>query len=266
MGSPRWRPESWTLRPRGRQDGPDRESHLVGAHAPGLTEMGHDGQAASAHRRRRRLADVRHGGAASVAHGDLDRAAVDGPRDLKPFSRKRVRVHDGVAQQLADDEGRIAHRIVRHACRLQFADKSPAHDADAGWRARQVHDARHPHLPAHQLPPRRDHVRAADGEMPRLTPPETGKKRGEYHSPAAAGHAIQDSDHAIQGRPRDPACPDRPFTYRGPLPDCYSNDSMGGAGGASRRARSRALTSFSGTVSAVITARPGSRPHQDRAA
>lgn len=31
-------------------------------------------------------------------------------------------------------------------------------------------------------------------------------------------------------------------------------------------ARSRALTSFSGTVSAVITARPGSRAHKDRAA
>jgi hypothetical protein len=61
---------------------------------------------------------VRDRGATAVADRDLDRRAVQRPRDLKPFAGQRVSMQDRVAQQLANDEGRVGYGSLEDTYRL----------------------------------------------------------------------------------------------------------------------------------------------------
>ena len=92
------------------------------------------------------MTGMRNRCASAVTDSDLDRAAIHSPGDLKAFSGERIRVQDGIAEKLADDERRVAHRVIENSDRAELIGKRPAREGDTGRRTRQVDDSRRPHL------------------------------------------------------------------------------------------------------------------------
>ena len=95
------------------------------------------------------MTGMRNRCASAVTDSDLDRAAIHSPGDLKAFSGERIRVQDGIAEKLADDERRVAHRVIENSDRAELIGKRPAREGDTGRRTRQVDDSRRPHLLSH---------------------------------------------------------------------------------------------------------------------
>jgi hypothetical protein len=135
-----------------------------------------DAEPAATQGRYRRQQGMRPGGAAPVAHRDLDRAAVHRPGHLKPASGQRMRVQDGVAEQLADDHCGVAHGRIEDPRREQVSGEPVPGHRYAGGRTGQEHDARVPHLPEHppDVAERAMETDLLGAEMPSRPRPETG--------------------------------------------------------------------------------------------
>src|ERR1022692_1227129 len=93
------------------------------------------------------MAGLRPGRAATVTDRDLHAMATDIPGDPETAPRQRVRVQNGVAQQLAHHKRRIANGGIEDSGRPELGAKLPARHRDTGGRTWQEHDARRPHLP-----------------------------------------------------------------------------------------------------------------------
>src|ERR1022692_3150006 len=135
--------------PRGPDDGPDRQAGAVRPYPPGIAQMRDDAEPAATERRHGGLGRLRPGRTAAVADRDLDRAAVDIPGHPETLARQRVRVQDGIAQQLAHDKRRVADRGIKDSGRTELSTQFPARHCDARRRTWQQHDARRPHLLEH---------------------------------------------------------------------------------------------------------------------
>jgi hypothetical protein len=132
------------LRPHGR-------AAIVAAYPPAPGQMGHDGQAAAAERRKRGARRVWPGDGAAVTDGDFEHVRVEDPSDPQVAVRQRMRVPQRVAQQFAHDQGRVVGRRLADACTAEFGGEATACHRDTGGRVREQNRARRPHL--HQRPP-----------------------------------------------------------------------------------------------------------------
>lgn len=127
--------------------GPDRQTGVVRPDAPGSGENLHDVQATAAKRGDGGAGCRRPGVSAPVADRYLDRVIVDGPGDLNVGARKRPRMADRVAEELANDENGVSNGAVKDPGRHQVGGQPLPCQRDAGWCMRHEDGARNHHLP-----------------------------------------------------------------------------------------------------------------------
>jgi hypothetical protein len=110
---------------------------------------------------------------AAVTHRELYPGRPQGPGHPQPGSGQRPGVQDSVAEQFAHYEGRVPDGGRKDATSTEFAAESPTGHADAGWHAREQHDARLTHLRARPAPWARSCQPLVPAKMPRRMAPET---------------------------------------------------------------------------------------------
>src|ERR1022692_4552734 len=121
---------------------------MVAADTPARAQMLDDGQPAAADRGQGGMERARQGLTPPVAHREFYPGRTQRPGHPQPGSRQRPGMQDGVTEQFAHDEHCVPDSAREDTASTEFAAELPTGCANAGWHAREQHDARLTHLHA----------------------------------------------------------------------------------------------------------------------